>query len=237
MNLSQISSCVCTSKRISLDHWYCSGFLGAAADDWRCVHEAGGTRGGGEEEQTDRHNPLFSSQVHLQHHYALCSICIWHFKNHDLDNFQGESELPPDSRPLHHLKVSAAEQESHTQCRRSEVILLLICSFWRWFLTRMFSDTRCSGECWNRFHSPGLAFFPGWVPLPHCKLDAEYVNYIVSYRHSKLNCTDPGNHSQWHPEALLRLLSCWQWVLLWQVEHSAYDDGRWRKCLWRCWLG
>ena len=119
----------------------------------------------------------------LQPGSSATSLCIvlhlyLAFQKSWPDNFQGESELPPDSRPLHHLKVSAAEQESHTQCRRSEVILLFICSFWRWFLTRMFSDTRCSGECWNRFHSPGLAFFPGWVPLPHCKLEAEYVNYI-----------------------------------------------------------
>ena len=51
----------------------------------------------------------------IQHHYE---------PNYSCCKCQGESELPPDSRPIHHLKVSPAQQESHSQCRRSQVILL-----------------------------------------------------------------------------------------------------------------
>ena len=61
LRLSSKFQIPCLCRSVFALHWYLAGFLRAAADDWRCIHQVGGAGGGGEEEQSDWPDTLLPS--------------------------------------------------------------------------------------------------------------------------------------------------------------------------------
>ena len=56
-----------------------------------------------------------------------------------------------------------------------------------------------------------------------------YILPLSGSTYSTSNYIEPGDDPQWHPQALLRLLSCWQWVLLRQVNTMRIENWDWEN--------